>query len=70
MIKLYRAISQQEKDDYDSQQIFRTGRNTLEAKQFFKSRTAVKEFVDSSVMQGYDQSLCSMSVKPARTPKY
>ena len=54
MIKLYRAISQQEKDDYDSQQIFRTGKNTLEAKQFFKSRTAIKEFVDSSVMQDYD----------------
>jgi hypothetical protein len=54
MIKLYRAISQQEKDDYDSQQIFRTGRNTLEAKQFFKSRVAVTQFVASSVLQAYD----------------
>jgi hypothetical protein len=54
MIKLYRAISQQEKEDYYSQQMFRTGKNTLEAKQFFKSRTAIKEFVDSSVIQEYD----------------
>jgi len=54
MIKLYRAVSQQEKDDYDNQQFFRTWRNTLEAKQFFKSRTAVKSFVDSSVMQNYN----------------
>jgi hypothetical protein len=54
MIKLYRAISQQEKDDYESQQIFRTGKNTLEAKQFFKSRAAIKEFVDSSMIQDYD----------------
>jgi len=54
MIKLYRAISQREKDDDDSKQIFRTGKNTLEAKQFFKSRAAIKEFVDSSVMQDYD----------------
>ena len=54
MIKLYRAISQKEKDDYDELKIFRTGKNTLEAKQFFKSRTAVKQFVASSVIQDYD----------------
>ena len=55
MIKLFRAISQNEKDDYDQQQqLFRTGINTLEAKQFFKSRTAVKQFVASSVIQQYD----------------
>jgi hypothetical protein len=45
MIKLYRAISQNEKDDFDRDQQFRTGKNTLEAKQFFKSRAAVKQFV-------------------------
>jgi hypothetical protein len=54
MISLYRAVSQQEKDDYDNQQIFRTGKNTLEAKQFFKSRIAIKEFVAGSVLQNYD----------------
>jgi len=53
MTKLYRAVSQQEKDDYDNQQFFRTWRNTLEAKQFFKSRTAVKAFVENSILQSY-----------------
>ncbi len=54
MITLYRAVSQQEKDDYDSKKIFRTDKNTLEAKQFFKSRIAIKQFVESSKLQDYD----------------
>jgi hypothetical protein len=54
MIKLYRAVSQQEKDDYNTHKIFQTGKNTLEAKQFFKSRIAIKQFVDSSILQDYD----------------
>jgi hypothetical protein len=54
MTTLYRAISQYEKDDYDSVQIFRTGKNTLEAKQFFKSRKAIKQFVLRSVIQTYE----------------
>ncbi len=54
MIKLYRAISQSEKEDYDQEQVFRTGINTLEAKQFFKSTIAVKQFVANSVIQQYD----------------
>jgi hypothetical protein len=33
---------------------FHTARNTLEAKQFFKSRTAIREFVVSSMDQKYD----------------
>lgn len=53
-MKLYRAISQNEKDDYDTDQQFRTGVNTLEAKQFFRSPTAVKQFIESSVLQDYD----------------
>lgn len=56
MVKLYRAVSEQEKDDYDLHQLFRTNRNTLEAKQFFKSRTAVLQFVESSVSQAYNPS--------------
>jgi len=54
MAKLYRAISQAEKDDYDASGQFRTGKNTLEAKQFFKSPVAVKQFVNSSVLQAYN----------------
>lgn len=54
MITLYRAISEREKEDYDRTQSFNTGMNTLEAKQFFKSRIAIKQFVESSVMQNYD----------------
>ncbi len=53
IIRLYRAISQSEKDDFYIDQIFRTGKNTLEAKQFFKSRTAVSQFVERSVIQNY-----------------
>ena len=54
MAKLFRAISQAEKDDYDETKLFNTGRNTLEAKQFFKSLTAVKQFVASAAMQEYN----------------
>jgi hypothetical protein len=54
MSKLYRAISQAEKDDYDQQQRLLTGQNTLEGKQFFKSLTAVKQFVANSVLQDFD----------------
>lgn len=54
MITLFRAVSQQEKEDYDERLIFRTGRNTLEAKQFFKTRTAVSSFVGDSIAQNYD----------------
>ena|ERR1700722_9750806 len=54
MIKLYRAVSQQEKDDYDHHKVFRTSKNTLEAKQFFKSGRAAKQFVVSAIEQDYD----------------
>ncbi len=54
MITLYRAISRLEKQDFDSDGIFRTGQNTLEAKQFFKSRDAINEFVSNSILQQYD----------------
>ncbi|HEY4327181.1 MAG TPA: hypothetical protein VGN20_24550 [Mucilaginibacter sp.] len=54
MTKLYRAISQAEKEDYDQIRLFRTTRNTLEAKQFFKSLAAVRQFVERSVLQTYN----------------
>ncbi|HZX59155.1 MAG TPA: hypothetical protein VFE54_10525 [Mucilaginibacter sp.] len=54
MIILYRAISEGEKENFDNGRQFRTAKNTLEAKQFFKSRTAVRQFVASSVTQDYD----------------
>ncbi len=55
-MKLYRAVSEKEKNDYDNFGEFRTSKNTLEAKQFFKSRTAVLSFVKRSVVQEYDPS--------------
>ena len=51
--KLYRAVSQGEYIDWKSFSIFRTAINTLEAKQFFKSMFAVKDFVFHSVLQKY-----------------
>jgi hypothetical protein len=54
MTVLYRAVSKQEKEDIDARGEFRVARNTLEAKQFFKTRIAVKQFVANSVVQQYD----------------
>jgi len=54
MITLFRAVSQPEKEDYDALLAFRTGRNTLEAKQFFKTRAAVTSFAGDAVEQNYD----------------
>lgn len=56
MIKLYRAVSALEFEDYRSQKKFRTSKNTLEAKQFFKSEEAVKEFIKDSKKQNYNPS--------------
>ena len=53
MVILYRAISKLERDNFADGRKFRTAKNTLEAKQFFKSRTAVNQFVTSSVTQDY-----------------
>src|ERR1700759_1738028 len=54
MITIFRAVSQREKEDYDINQLFRTSRNTLEAKQFFKTRTAINSFVERAIEQGYN----------------
>ncbi|MBW0161756.1 MAG: hypothetical protein HYI21_06870 [Sediminibacterium sp. Gen4] len=42
---LYRAISDAEKEDLGIDQKFRTQINTLEAKQFFRSEIAVREYI-------------------------
>ncbi|MFI5138685.1 MAG: hypothetical protein ACHQIM_12735 [Sphingobacteriales bacterium] len=62
MITLFRAVSQQEKEDYDTHLAFRTGRNTLEAKQFFKTRMAVTSFIDSSMEQNYDPACAHLMI--------
>ncbi len=62
MITLFRAISQQEKEDYDTHLVFRTGRNTLEAKQFFKTRTAVTSFAGDAVQQSYDPAYAYLMI--------
>lgn len=50
---LYRAVSKAEKTDYEYSGIFRTGKNTLEAKQFFQSEPAVLEFALEALSCGY-----------------
>lgn len=43
-MKLFRTVSDDEWNDYYSHKKFRTAKNTLEAKQFFKSETGVREY--------------------------
>ncbi len=50
---LYRAVSADEYKDYVVDEIFRLGDNTLEAKQFFKSETAVLEYVRATVKRSF-----------------
>ena len=45
---LYRAVSTAEKEDIQTHKHFRTQINTLEAKQFFSSESAVVEYVIAS----------------------
>ena len=44
-MKLFRAVSKAEKDDLERHVAFRTALNTLESKQFFKDKNAVKQYV-------------------------
>jgi hypothetical protein len=53
MATLYRAVSDAEYSDYLKSRLFNTAQNTLEAKQFFKSRFAISEFVASAIEQNY-----------------
>jgi hypothetical protein len=50
---LYRAVSADEYKDYMLDETFRLGDNTLEAKQFFKSETAVLEYVRATVKRSF-----------------
>jgi hypothetical protein len=50
---LYRAISDAEKKDLGIDQKFRTQLNTLEAKQFFCSETAVLEYIQASSIRQF-----------------
>ena len=52
-MKLYRVISQAEKDDYEFTGQLRTATNTLEAKQFFKTRKAVNEYLENAISQDF-----------------
>jgi hypothetical protein len=62
MTTLFRAVSQQEKEDYNAHGAFLTGRNTLEAKQFFKTRVAVTSFVSSAAEQRYDPAYTHLMI--------
>jgi hypothetical protein len=52
-MKLYWVSSQAEKDDYQITGQLRTSQNTLEAKQFFKTRKAVNEYLDNAISQDF-----------------
>lgn len=54
-ITLYRTVSIAEKEDfYNRNEKFATGRNTLEAKQFFKSKDGVDEFIKDAYARQYN----------------
>jgi hypothetical protein len=50
---LFRAVSTDEYKDFKIHGNFRTAKNTLEAKQFFKREKAVLEFVNVAVKRSY-----------------
>ncbi|RYY86833.1 MAG: hypothetical protein EOO15_13430 [Chitinophagaceae bacterium] len=52
-MNLYRAMSAEEWADYASDFQFRTARNTLEGKQFFKTEWATREYVRKSVQRRF-----------------
>jgi hypothetical protein len=51
--KLYRAVSKLEFNDWEKYKKFRTAKNTLEAKQFFKRSEAVDDFIFHSKLQNF-----------------
>jgi|GEM_PF-1602151 hypothetical protein len=52
-MKLYRAVSIDEYQDFSTDKAFRTTNRTLEAKQFFKSEIAVREFVIAAAKRSF-----------------
>lgn len=53
IVTLYRATSRAERNDYETYGQFRTARNTLEGKQFFKSEHAGREFARTAEERNY-----------------
>lgn len=53
MIHLYRTISTAERNDFNTDKHFRTSRNTLEGKQFFKSHEGLIEYIKDTQLRGY-----------------
>lgn len=51
--KLFRAVSMMELKDWKDAAIFRTAFNTLEAKQFFKTKNAVEDFIFHARQQNF-----------------
>ena len=62
MANLYRVVSKREWDNYQKTQLLSIAENTLEAKQFFKSRKAVLDFFKSSKEQNYTPPYVSLLV--------
>lgn len=59
---LYRAISNAENIDFRKDYQFRTARNTLEGKQFFKSEAAVREFASEALKRNYQPPYTSFLI--------
>jgi uncharacterized protein (AIM24 family) len=53
-MNLYRAGSNEELADFATSGIFRTGPNTLEGKQFFRTEFSVREFAGEANRIGYE----------------
>ena|ERR1700733_8996551 len=54
MVTLYCAVSKAEKDDFDKDGQFRTGRNTLEVKQFFQTEEAIEDYLKEAKKKKFD----------------
>ena len=53
-MELFRVVSDGEYDEFVQDRRFRLGVNTLEAKQFFKSKIGVNEFLSDSRSRGFE----------------
>jgi hypothetical protein len=55
---LYRAVSKAELDDWRDSNLFRCSANTIEAKQFWESMKAAKNFVNLSQRRNFSLPYC------------
>ena len=61
---LYRAISKAELDDWRESDLFRCSANTIEAKQFWESMKAARNFVDLSHRRNFNpRYFCILKIK-------